>query len=72
MIKQGYEEFFKRFEANCTENADYIALSYIRNDKSKIQFTFREFFNKACVAKDKFLNHGLKPGDRNRCGWSFD
>jgi len=58
------QEFVTRLEEVCTKYADKAAVTYLRNDSSKIDFTFKDIFERVQAAKNRFTRAGLQPGDR--------
>jgi len=64
MSEHGYKKFIEQFDNISKKYANKTIITYMRNDSSKIKYTFNDIFNSACKAKENFINIGLKPGDR--------
>ncbi|MCL2024118.1 MAG: acyl--CoA ligase [Oscillospiraceae bacterium] len=59
-----HQDFVKQFETVCAQYADKAAITYMRDDGSKTDFTFGEIFQRVRAAKEQFAAVGLRPGDR--------
>ena len=64
MIVNGHKEFTERLEYICGKYADKPAITYMRDDDSKDNFTFKEIFKRVQAAREQFTRVGLRPGDR--------
>ena len=64
MNQQNNQEFVTRFEEVCEKFADKAAITYLRNDDSKLDFTFKNIFGRIQAAVELFARAGLQPGDR--------
>jgi len=64
MVEQGYKDFVNRLESICTKYADKTAITYMRNDDTKTQFTFSNILKNIQITKQQLSDAGLCPGDR--------
>lgn len=62
-VADGYQEFKARLETVCSNYADKTAITYMRENGSKENFTFGQIYKNVQQAGNKFEQIGLYPGD---------
>ena len=64
MIGQGNKALAERLEYVCKTYTKKAAITYLRNDGTKDDFTFGEIYSHILAAKEQFSRVYLQPGDR--------
>jgi long-chain acyl-CoA synthetase len=64
MNDQNIQQFIERLEFVCGKYADKAAITYLRSNHTKEDFSFREILERVQAARGQFARIGLRPGDR--------